>query len=330
MPERAPHLHVGVSGWTRPDWGPLWPEALEERRLALLARTFGCLEVDTTRFATPALRTVQRWVRALARADTTAGSSASPPADAPGDPATHAVGTPRDVRAPPSCRLVLEVPAALLEAEAPTEGECNTFKDALRPLVRAKRLGALLARFDVELLYGPSEVRRLGRIALALEPMPLALEVRHPSWWDPRALDALRGIGWSLAHVDAASDWRRAPARHAPTGPLGLLRLAGRGGHPAEPAAAHLGLGPEASDHRYAPPVVLELARRARAIAREVDECFVIAANVARGQALATAFELRWLCVGEGPLPAWPSVEAAYPDLVALHAAPPRLEPGPI
>jgi len=312
MPGHGHPLHVGVSGWTRPDWGPLWPEALEERRLALLARTFGCLEVDTTRFASPALRTVQRWTRALVSADGTGAA---------GDTAHVA-------RATPPCRLVIEVPATLLEAKSPPDTEGAAFKEALRPLVRTKRLGALLARFDVELLYGPSEVRRLGRIALALEPLPLALEVRHPSWWDPRALDALRGIGWSLAHVDAASDWRRVPLRHAPTGALGVLRIEGRGGQPADPAAAHLALGEDLSDHRYAPPAMLGLARRARAIAREVDECFVIAANVARGQALATAFELRWLCAGSGPLPAWSRVEAAFPDLVALHAPPPALGPG--
>jgi len=309
MPDRAHSLHVGVSGWSRPDWGPLWPEALEERRLALLARTFDCLEVDTTRFASPAPRTVQRWARALAAAE----------------PSGTSPGVPGSVPAVSECRLLVEVPATLLEVKPPTESECAAFKAALRPLVRTKRLGAVLARFDVELLYGPSELRRLGRIALALEPLPLALEVRHPSWWDPRALDALRGIGWSLAHVDAATDWRRAPTRHAPTGPIGVLRLAGRGGHPADPAAAHLALGEDVSDHRYTPPVLLDLARRARAIARETEECFVIAANVARGQALAAAFELRWLCAGNGPRPAWPTVEAVFPDLLALHSAPPAL-----
>jgi uncharacterized protein YecE (DUF72 family) len=143
--------------------------------------------------------------------------------------------------------------------------------------------------------------------------MPLVLEVRHPSWWNPRALDALRGIGWSLAHVDAARDWRPVPQRHAPTGAVGLFWLAGRGDPQAE------------SDHRYKPPAMLELARRAHAIACETDECFVIAANVARGQALATAFELRWLCAAGGPMPAWPTVEAEFPDVVALHRAPPPL-----
>ena len=294
MSDGGPHPTVGVSGWTRPDWEPLWPEAGDAARLTLVARTFGCLEVDTTRFATPAPRTVQRWNSAL----TAAGGA---------------------------CRLLVDVPAALLEVAPPPDAEVRRFLDALRPLVRAKRLGALVARFDVELLYGPAELRRLGRIATALAPAPLVLEVRHPSWWDPRALDALRGIGWSLAHVDVSADWRRIPERHAATGPIGLLRLVGRGRPPADPAAAHLALAPDPSDYRYPPPAVGALALRARSICREVEECFVVAANVVRGQALATAFELRWLSEGRGPLPPWPTLRAAFPDLVALDGNPPRI-----
>ncbi|MEZ6017114.1 MAG: DUF72 domain-containing protein [Planctomycetota bacterium] len=302
-------LRIGVSGWTRPDWEPLWPEAGDERRLALLARTFGCLEIDTTRFATPALRTVQRWNTALAAADAVGVAAA---------PAT-------DQSPSRACRALVEVPATLLDANAPLEEPVARLVLALRPLVRARRLGALVARFDVQFLYGPAELRRLGRLASALAPLPLVLEARHPSWWDPRALDALRGVGVSLAHVDVASDWRRIPERHAPTGPIGVLRLVGRGASAQDASAAHSGLGPEVSDFRYPPPLVGRFAQRARAIAREVDECFVVAANVTRGQALATAFELRWLCEARGPLTPWPKLRATFPDLAALESAPPPL-----
>lgn len=305
MSEGGPRLRVGVSGWTRPDWDPLWPEAGDERRLARLAETFGCVAVDTTRFAVPAARTVQRWTQALAQAEGPLGAA-------------------EGGHLPRPCVLLLEVPTLLLEAEAPAPLEVERFTAALRPLARTRRLGALLARFDVTFLHGPSEVRRLGRIAAALEAFPLALEVRHPSWWEPRALDALRGIGWSLAHVDATEDWRARPKRHAPTGPLGVLRLAGRGGGPVDPAAAHLGLGADEADHRYPPAALVELAQRARAIAREVETCLVLAANVARGQALANAFELRWLLAETpAPAPAWAAVEAAFPDLEVLRRSPP-------
>lgn len=300
-----PRLRVGVSGWTRPDWEALWPEPGDDRRLARLAATFGCVALDTTRFAIPAARTVQRWGQALAQAE---GPLAA--AD--------------EGHLPRPCTFVFEVPTLFLEVEPPKAADVASFTALLRGLVRTRRLGALLARYDVSFLHGPSEVRRLGRIAGQLAAYPLILEVRHPSWWEPRALDALRGIGWSLAHVDAPEDWRARPKRHAPTGALGLLRLAGRGGGAPDPAAAHLALGPDEADHRYAPPAMLDFARRARAIARETDQCFVVAANVARGRALANAFELRWL-LGQGAAPAWPTVEAAFPDLDVLHRSPPAL-----
>jgi len=291
MSGASEHIRVGVAGFGRPDWSRVWdlegrvvPEA---RRWAHVAGTFGCLELDSTRYVVPAAQTVERWR------------------------AAHTAAAP-----PRGCPLVVDLPEALLAEPTPSAADFERFVRVLQPLARARCLGALLARFDSRFLYGPAEARRLGHIARELAPWPLVLDVQHPSWWDPRALDSLRGAGWSLAHVDAGDDWRRRPTRHAPTGPIGLMRLYGRA-----PA-------PELGDYLYTPPEVGVLARRAVSIAAEVETCWVLAANAVGGRAVATALELRWLIEQAGPLDPGPTLLHAFPHLSALASPPPRLVPG--
>ena len=138
-------------------------------------------------------------------------------------------------------------------------------------------------------------------------------EASHPSWYESRALDAVGGAGWSLAHVEPPDRWDAPPRRHRPTGPIGMLRLLAPGQAP--------------------PPVIGALARRARALQDHVREVFVVTAGPidpsAASMRLASALELRYVLAGERPVPAWPELVAAHPHLAPLTTTDPALPDEP-
>ena len=176
-------------------------------------------------------------------------------------------------------------------------------------------LAGVLVQFPATFHAGPEEVRRLGRIRSLLDPLPLVLEVRHRSWFEPPQLKSLGGLGYSVAHIDLPSVWDHPPARFRPTGPIGYLRLHGRN----HSTWFRAGVGRDARyDYLYAPPEVGELVERADAISREVDETWVVTNNHFEGQAVANALELKWLLGGREPVAAPATLVEAFPHLESL------------
>jgi len=269
-------IRIGPAGWTHPGLSAIWParRAQSFDPLAFLGTYFGCIEVDVTAHVTPRQEHVVRWSSALA---------------------DH-----------PRTRLLVRLPTELVDLARPAakrDEAAERFREALSPLVRRQRLGAVVAVLAGETLFGPAETRAMAALARALGPVPLVLEAAHPSWHESRALDAVGGAGWSLAHLELDETWNAPPRRHRPTGPIGMLRLVRAG--VAEPAR------------------IAALARRARAIASDVDTVFVVTDNGGRagtpaGASLAAALEIKFVLGGERPVPAWRGIIDAFPHLAPL------------
>jgi uncharacterized protein YecE (DUF72 family) len=252
--------------------------------LPYLARYFDGIEIDSSFYALPRRENAARWVAHVAQR--------------------------REFRF--WVKLHKDFTHAAAEwsdAELATRG--RAFRDGIEPLVQSRKLEALLAQFPVTYLFGQTEVRRLGRLRALFDPLPLVLEVRHASWYTRPALDTVRGLGYSLAHVDLPPAWNHPPAWHAATGPVGYLRLHGRN------AAQWFREGAERDDrydYLYAPAELDELARRAQRIAAEHDTTAVVTNNHFAGQAVANALELLQRLRGV-PVPAPPEIVEAYPRL---------------
>jgi hypothetical protein len=107
------------------------------------------------------------------------------------------------------------------------------------------------------------------------------LEVRHASWFVPPPLDTIRGLAYSLAYIDLPPSWDHPPEWHAPTGPIGYLRLHGRN------AAQWFRRGAERDDkydYLYGPEEIDALARKAERIAGEHAETSVVTNNHFEGE----------------------------------------------
>lgn len=258
-------IRVGSAGWSYADWeGVVYPPHAPAgfHPLRLLSRYVECVEVNSTFYAIPSPAIVEGWVRALFGAPQFAVT----------------VKLHRDF-----------THRARADSHEELEKQAKAFQDAIEPLRRSRRLHALLAQFPHSFHHDPPSVRRLGGLHALFPGVPLVLEVRHHSWFTPPALAAIRGLGYSLAHIDLPEAWDHPPPWHAPTGKIGYLRLHGRNKKAWFDSQAGRD---EKYDYLYDEREIAQLAVRARRIAGEHEETYVVANNHFMGKAVVNALEL--------------------------------------
>lgn len=286
-----PRIRVATAGWSYPDWeGRVYPRSKPHgfHPLRHLAPSLDAIEINSTFYGMPRPQHAARWADLVAEVE--------------------------------GFRFVAKLHQDFTHGPEPEDlgvwaESMGRWREGIAPLVRRKLLGGVLVQFPVSFSEGPRAVRRLGRIRTLLEGLPAVLEVRHASWFEPRALAEVTGLGFSLAHVDLPPAWNHPPERHRPTGPIGYLRLHGRN------AAMWFRSGAgrdDRYDYLYSPPEIGALARRAQSIAAETDETYVVTNNHFEGQAVANAIELRWLFNGRRPVPSHSEIVAAFPHLEPL------------
>lgn len=160
---------IGTQGWNYPAWtGSFYPKGTRTANLlAVYARAFPTVEVDSTFYAVPPARTVSGW----------AG------------------------RVPEGFRFALKLPRAITH-ERGLDGPWDVF-DAF--LARARLLGPRLGPILVQLGpdFGPSRRPRLERFLTRLpSDVRFAVEFRQVGWLKPSVLRLLGDHGVALALAD--------------------------------------------------------------------------------------------------------------------------------
>jgi uncharacterized protein YecE (DUF72 family) len=278
----AGRVVVATGGWSPAEW---YPQGVPPReRLVSLSERLQAVEIDSSFYALPAARTVQRWAKITpkrftftAKLHRALSRHAAPLKSLPTDL--------RDgVRLTERGRVVLD---ENLEAAL-----CARTLEVFEPLFAAGRLGCFLLQLTPA--FNPSEHRlpELDALVQALAPVPLAVELRHRGWMERRdaTLGWFRDAGVAFVSVDA-------PAVKAPVAmpradavtrsDLAYLRAHGRNaeGYLRGRSAA------ERFDYAYSDAELRELAARARALAEEADRVECVLAN--GGHALESALALR-------------------------------------
>jgi len=189
MPGR---IVIGTSSWADPGFVEEWyPPGLPARdRLPYYAERFDAVEVNATFYAVPATATVARWVqatpdgftfdvklhRALSRHAADLKSLPPPLRD-------RADTTPRG-------RVILDdaVEAGLAEATL----------EATAPLRAAGRLATFLLQLSPAFKPRDHDLDELAALVERLAPVPVAVELRHRGWLEPRRREAT--LGWLEDH----------------------------------------------------------------------------------------------------------------------------------
>ena len=280
-------IRVGPAGWSYADWeGIVYPRSKPAgfHPLRHLARYVDCIEINSSFYATPRADVAARWVRCVEdRADFRFTAKLQ-------NVFTHQP-LPRDERA--FDELVREYLAGI------------------EPLREAGRLSALLVQFPLSFRRTPAAEQRLARIEHAFGRVPLVLEVRHRSWFEPDAVAAIVRLGYSLARIDLPAGRDHPPADAPAPGEPGYLRLHGRNADTwFDPRAGR----DQRYDYLYAPREIDRLATVARRLADGKADTFVITNNHFSGQAVANALEIL-AALGSAPPRAPVELIEAFPRL---------------
>ncbi|MEU1049278.1 DUF72 domain-containing protein [Streptomyces sp. NPDC005897] len=281
---------VGACSWTdrqlvASGWYPRGRRDAEGR-LRHYASRLPVVEVDAGYYALPSRRNSELWVERTPdgfRFDVKAFSLLT------GHP-TRAEALPADLRGTD--------PGPLRRGRA-SEGLLDEvwgrFAEAVEPLRKAGRLGAVLFQFPPWFAPGDPAEETLEACALRTEGWPLAVEFRHPGWWEPERAEATRAalsaLGASAVGTDMA---QRLPGSLPPVAPvtrpsLAVVRFHGR--------SAAWGRGSKEDRFRYDYDVT-ELAAwvpRLRRAARQTDELHVLFNNCCADAAVRAAETMRRL-----------------------------------
>ncbi|MEJ1199215.1 MULTISPECIES: DUF72 domain-containing protein [unclassified Streptomyces] len=281
---------VGACSWTdrqllASGWYPRGRRDAEGR-LRHYASRLPVVEVDAGYYALPSRRNSELWVERTPegfRFDVKAFSLLT------GHP-TRAAALPADLRGAD--------PGPLRRGQA-SEGLLDEvwgrFAEAVEPLRKAGRLGTVLFQFPPWFAPGAPAEATLEACALRTEGWPLAVEFRHPGWWEPRRADAthalLSGLGASAVGTDMAQGM---PASLPPIAPvtrpgLAVVRFHGR--------STAWGRGSKEDRFRYDYDVAELAARvpRLRRAARRTDELHVLFNNCCADAAVRAAETMRGL-----------------------------------
>jgi uncharacterized protein YecE (DUF72 family) len=204
-------VRIGCSGWMYDDWrGRLYPEREPKRRwLELYAAQFDTVEVNSTFYRLARREAVAAWV----------------------------AQTPLE--------FLFAVKASRYLTHVKRLGEVGDgikrFYEPLAPMIEAGRLGPVLWQLPENFHRDDA---RLADWLEAIPPGRHTIEFRHPSWFVPDVLDALRAHGVSLTigdHPerpfqthDGTTSWRFVRFHYGARGRAPLpSSTTGRGGSPS-------------------------------------------------------------------------------------------------
>src|SRR5688572_16890936 len=197
-------LLIGTSGWSYPGgqgtWNGLFYPATQSRRqgtrdfdeLRFYAEHFDTVEVNSTFYGQPRAEVTRGWVNR-----TRPGFDFSVKLY---QKFTHPSMF-KDAalkRAPGGEGALLDLLAEV------TQSDIDDFRSGIEPLVRAGRLGALLAQFPASFKDAPETRDYLAQLLRAFADYPVAVELRHRSWSDAigDTLEMLNVFGAAWVQID--------------------------------------------------------------------------------------------------------------------------------
>ena len=178
-------VRVGTAGWTDPtltEPGVFYPDGVTtpEKRLRHYATRFSLVEVDSSYYALPSARNAQLWaertpddfvfdVKAFAL-------MTGHPSETSRLPRVLREALPKELR--DKARVYAkDLPAEVLDAV------WGGFVDAMQPLVRAGKLGAVLLQYPPWFVPGSRSQDEILEAVERLEGLPCAVELRNRNWF---------------------------------------------------------------------------------------------------------------------------------------------------
>ncbi|HJT81806.1 MAG TPA: DUF72 domain-containing protein [Chthoniobacterales bacterium] len=287
----AGRILVGTASWSDPGFVERWyPKGMKAgERLGWYAQHFDMVEVNSTFYAVPEPRMVERW-------------SAATPNDFVFDVKLHQLLSRHSAQAkmlPPDLQRRAEVDENGRVKLTPKieEAVARVFLASIEPLRRDGKLGALLLQLSPAFSPRKHRLDELEQLIAATRHYRLAIELRNRNWVVgeqlARTLEFLSRHRIAFVNVDApnAEHFTIIPSElNEVTSPeLAYLRLHGRN------AKAYL-TGKTVGarfNYDYSPGEVKEIAKRSQKLGKQAQQVHVIFNNNALDYAPRAAIRLR-------------------------------------
>jgi uncharacterized protein YecE (DUF72 family) len=185
-------VRLGCSGWDYAEWvGRFYPRKGVDDRLRYYAGVFPVVEVNSSFYHLPTVRTVESWVR----------------------------------RTPAGFRFTAKVPQEITHDRRlqDVEEPLRALQGAFRPLVRAGKLSAFLVQLPPSLPFQEETVRAFYRQMAG--DVSVAVEFREESWLSEESFALLTEFGFAHVVVDEP----KLPVLLRTTAPLAYVRWHGHG-----------------------------------------------------------------------------------------------------
>lgn len=283
-------IRIGPAGWSYDDWvGIVYPTRKVRgfHEAAYLAQFFDTIEINTTFYHPPEARMARAWARRVAEN--------------------------------PSFKFTAKLWQRFTHDRNANRDDEKVFKEGIRPLVEADRLGALLVQFPWSFKNTKANREYLSGLMVMFMEYPLVIEVRHASWNRPEVFEWLAESGVGFCNIDQPVIGRSLAPTARATAPVGYVRLHGRN---YEQWFSATETGAERYNYLYSTEELEPWAERIRKVAESAGVTFVITNNHFRGQAIANALQLVSLLRG-GPVRVPETMLAHYPQLAEIASGEP-------
>src|SRR5678809_383929 len=253
-------LSIGTAGWSYPHWnGVVYPKAHAPgfHPLELLAKQLDCVEINSSFYQPLKPEVVKLWMR--------------------------------KVEAYQDFTFTAKLHQDFTHKRLLDQAQVVQFKEGLWPLLRGKKLGALLMQFPWSFRFTAENREFFIELRRAFHEFPLVAEMRHSSWMAEEAIGTFLDYRVGFCNIDQPQYTRAMPPTAMLTSDVGYLRLHGRNPQNSLGSFEKAAFEPSAMrkrqhDYLYSPPELDEWIQRIEQTARFAERTFVIFNNDAAGK----------------------------------------------
>jgi len=256
-------LHIGVAGWSYPDWkGIVYPRGVRDQ-LHYLCKYVDCIEINSTFYRPPEQKNSTSWLyRTRHKKDFFFTAKLH-------QDFTHA----------------FTIDPAMV----------TRFCDGFKPLLEAGKLRHLLMQFRYDFNDTPQHRAHLQKLVTRFGSVfNVVLEVRHISWQQGDALDCLNGLGVTVANLDYPVGPDSFSLQNCAVGRTGYFRLHGRNAEKWFSKSTR----DETYDYYYNTGELADIQDRAKELLNLYPSVVVITNNHYQGSEVANALELKAAVTG--------------------------------
>lgn len=260
---------IGTAGWSYPHWnGLVYPKAniAGTHPLETLARQFDTVEINSSFYQALKPEVVQLWIK--------------------------------KVQSNPRFQFTAKLNQRFTHSRILDEGEIAAFKEGLKPLLRARKLGALLMQFPWSFKFTGENRDFFINLRRAFGEFPLVAEMRHSSWLAEEAIGTFIDYRVGFCNIDQPEYARAMPPTAFLTSGVGYVRLHGR--NPQNSLGAYDKAAPRQRQHDYlySETQLAEWMERIETIGRYAESTFVIFNNDAGAKSVVNALQLKAMVSG--------------------------------